>query len=372
MNLTIKEVQSKKDINQFIKLPFELYKNNPFWIPPILKDERKALDLKTNPAYEFCEAKFFIVHQDNKCVGRLGAIINKNYNAKIGEKFGRLNRFEFIDDFEVSKLLVETAAKWFKEKGMTQMHGPLGFTNLDTQGLLIEGFDYLPSIASVYHLPYYQNHFEKLNFEKENDWIEFRLKLTENVYNKGLKGAELIKKRFGFDVVIFSDKKSLEEYKQPIFDILNEAFDKLPYVTSLNGKMRQLYIDKYFSILNPNFVKVVLKDKKPVGFFIGLPSLSRAMQKANGKLFPFGFTHILKALKNPEIIDMLLTGVDNEHQNAGVAVVLISALQEEMKKFNIDTMETTGVFETNQNVITNWKNYEHIQHKRRRCYKKVL
>ena len=371
MSIIIKEVITKRDIKQFVNFQFELYKDSIYWVPPVKASEIKSL-MPENPALDFCDARFFLAYKDRKCVGRIGAIINKSYNQKTGQKFGRINRIEFVDDNEVSEKLISTAIEWFKEQKMEYIHGPLGFTNLDTQGLLIEGFDYIPSIASVYHLPYYKDHFEKSGFEKENDWIEFRLTITEAPLNKAKRGAEIVKKRSGVKVVSFSSRSELKQYSKRVFEILNDAFQFLPYVSTLNEKMIKLYSDKYFNILNPKFIKVVVKDNEPVGFFVGLPSLSEAMQKAKGSLYPFGFIHVLKALKKPKVIDMLLTGVLQDYQNAGIAVILISELQEEMIKAGITTLETTGIFETNQNVITNWKNYEHIQHKRRRCYVKKI
>jgi hypothetical protein len=371
MTVTIKEVQTKRDIKQFVNYQFEIYKGSEYWVPPVKADEIKSL-MPSNPAFDFCDARFFLAFRDGKCVGRAGAIINKSYNEKIGKKFGRINRIEFIDDYEVSRKLFNTAIDWLKEQKMEFVHGPLGFTNLDTQGLLIEGFDYLPSIASVYHLPYYKEHFEKFGFEKENDWLEFRLTLTETPLNKAKRGAEIVKKRFGVEVLNFTSRSELKPYRKKIFEILNEAFQFLPYVSMLNEKMVDIYSKKYFNILNPKFVKIVVKDKEPIGFFVGLPSLSKAMQKANGSLYPFGFINVLCALKNPEVVDMLLTGVVKEYQNAGVAVILMSEFQDEMLKAGISTIETTGIFETNQNAISNWKTYEHIQHKRRRCFVKKI
>ncbi|HPT04188.1 MAG TPA: hypothetical protein PLG86_03525 [Bacteroidales bacterium] len=371
MAITIKEVITKLDRKQFVNFQFDLYKNNKYWVPPLKNAEIKSLT-KDNPANDFCDSRFFLAYKDGKCVGRIGAIINRNYNEKINQRFGRINRIEFIDDYEVSEKLIATAIAWFKEQQMEYVHGPLGYTNLDTQGLLIEGFDHLPSIASVYHLPYYKEHFEKLGFEKENDWIEFRLTITEAPFTKARRGAEMIKKRYGVEVLNFSSISELKPYTKKIFEILNEAFQFLPYVSPFNEKTIQLYADKYFKILNPRYIKIAVKDGQPIGFFVGMPSLSQAMQKANGHLFPLGIFHILKALKKPEVVDMLLTGVLQDYQNAGIAVVLVSALQEEMMKAGITQLETTGIFETNQNVITNWKNYEHIQHKRRRCYVKKI
>ncbi len=372
MSVTLKKVESKADIKQFVHLPFEIYKDNQFWVPPVIKDEIKALDPVHNPAFAFCDTAFYLAYKDGRCVGRIGAIINRNYNKKTGEKYIRFAKLEFYDDAEVVDTLIKAAEDFGKSKGMEKVHGPLGFTNLDTQGLLIEGFDYLPSVASVYHLPYYKTHLERLGYEKENDWVEFELKLGEQAVNKAKRGAELVKKRYGFTVVTFADRKQMEPYVKKIFSVLNEGFARLPYVTTFDDKTKALYAEKYIKILNPKFVFVVEKDTKPVGFLVALPNISKAMQKARGKLFPFGFTHILKALKHPEVIDLLLTGVLPEVEKTGAIVMLFAELQHIMLQNNLDTMETTGIFETNQSVIAHWKNYDHIQHKRRRCFVKNL
>jgi ribosomal protein S18 acetylase RimI-like enzyme len=372
MSIDIQVVKTKLDRKTFVDFQFNLYKNNNFWVPPIKKDELAAINPEKNPALEFCDAEFWLAIKDGQVVGRIGAIINHLYNKKVGKSLGRINRIEFINDKAVSEKLFETAFEWLKNKNVHTVHGPLGFTNLDTQGLLIEGFDHLPSIASVYHHAYYAEHFEDLGFKKENDWVEFRLTLTERPVNKASRGSELIKKRFGFDVVKFNTKAEMQAYAKPIFQILNEAFQDLPYVNRFNDKMIDLYATKYFKVLDPKYVRVVKKEEAIIGFVVGIPSLTKAMQKAKGKLFPFGFTHVLKALKNPTEIDLLLTGVLPEHQSSGVAVILFAEIQKQMMDSGINTMETTGIFETNQNVIANWKNYENIQHKRRRCYIKNL
>ena len=370
--IQIKEVVSSRDIKDFVGLQYEIYKNDKMWVPPIIKEERKTYSPETNPALKFYESKFWTAWMDGKCVGRIGAIINEDYNKKINKKMGRFTRMEFIDDKEVSRELFATAENWLREKGMKSAHGPLGFTNLDHQGLLIEGFDHLPSIASVYHKPYYHGHISELGYTKENDWVEFRLTLNDTIVNKGIRGSKLIKRRYGFEVLKFEKKSELLKYAPLIFKILNEAFIDLPYVSPINDELIKKYIDEYFEIINPRYVRVILKDDKIVAFVITMPSLSKAMQKAKGKLFPLGITHIMKALKNPEVIDLLLTGVVPEYHSSGAAVILFAEIQEEMMKQGIDQMETTGIFETNHNVISNWKNYEPIQHKRRRCFVKEL
>ena len=368
----IKEVKTGRDLKEFVNFPFDLYKPHKLWVPPLKSDELKQLNPTTNPGFKDVDAAFWTAWKDGTCVGRIGALINHVYNKKNNIQAGRFTRIEFIDDKEVSSGLLHTAEKWLRKKGMTKIHGPLGFNNLDNQGLLIEGFEYLPSIASVYHPSYYKEHFEKLGYKKEKDWIEFRLTLGKTAREKASRGAEMIKKRYGFEVVSFQNNKEMMEYLHPVFNMINQAFSDLPYVMPFSDEMIEFIGKKYFKVLNPRFVKVVLKDDKLAAFIVGVPSLSVAMQKAKGKLIPTGFYHILQAMKKPEIIDLYLTGVAPEYQSAGVAVMLFAEIQKEMQSLGIDQMETTGIFEENHSAISNWKNYNHIQHKRRRCFVKKL
>lgn len=373
MAVTIHVVKTKNDQKAFVNLPFQIYKGNDYWVPPLKKDEIKSITPGENPAFEFCDACFWIAEKDGKIVGRIGAIINKLYNEKTGEPMARLTRLEFFDDREVSSALLETAEAWAKEKGMKGIHGPLGFTNLDHQAMLIEGFDYLPSIASEYHLPYYQEHIEAAGYEKEIDWVEFRLKVLKEIPEKAVKLNDLIKKRYQLSVVSFRSKEEMQPYAMKVFHLLNEAFEELFSFVKMPDKMLQFYVDKYFEMLNPNFVKVVEdKDKNMIGFIVSLPSLSRAMQKANGSLFPTGWYHITQALKHPKEADLLLTGIHPDWQQQGVSALLITELQQIMIDHGVEWVETTGMIETNEKAINHWKNYEHIQHKRKRCYRKIF
>ncbi len=373
MSIIIKEVSDKKTIKDFVNLPYNLYKNNAYWVPPIKTDEIKALLPKTNPAMEFCKAKFWVVYKKNKCVGRIGAIINNLWIEKKGSKIGRFTRSEFINDKEVSKLLMETAENWLRENGMVEIQGPLGFSNLDHQGCLVEGHNYIPSVASDYHMNYYEEHFKELGFEKEVDWVEFRINLPEALHEKSLKVAEMITNRYQLKTVIFNNKKELEPYKNKIFNLFNKAFSELFGTYELPDKMIKFYIDKYFPILNPKYVKLVLdKENDLAGFIIALPSLSKAMQKAKGKLLPFGWYYIMKALKNPIEMDLMLTGVHPKYQKMGVAALLTNELWKTANNDGIKFVETTGMLESNNVAIQMWKSFDHIQHKRKRCYKKTL
>ncbi len=374
MSIIIKEVIESSDYKKFVNFPFALYKNQPMWVPPIKDEEIKMLKAGENPSFEFSDAKFWFAIDNDKVVGRIGAIIQHTYNKERNEEMGRFTRFECIDSFDIAKELLLTAENWIKEQGMKGVYGPLGFNNLDHQGMLIEGFDYLPSIASEYHMPYYKEFMDKLDYEKEIDWLEFRLTLGDRAHNKAMRGSELIQKRYGIKVISFNSTDELKPYINQVFEILNGSFDVLPFVSQFDEKLAKFYASKYITLLNPNFVKMVEKDSKPIGFIIGLPSLSKAMQKAKGKLFPLGIVHIMKALKakGVDTVDQLLTGVLKEYHSTGAAVILQAELQAEMLKHDIKYIETTGIFETNARAIKNWKNYEHIQHKRKRCFRKLF
>ena len=372
MALQIIECLSKSDFKAFVNFQFDLYKGNEFWVPPIKSEEVKALMPDHNPAFEFCEAKFWLAKDNNKVVGRIGAIINHAYNEKVNDLLGRFTRFEFVDNKAVSKRLIDKAEQWLKGKGMTKVHGPLGFTNLDHQGMLIDGYDYLPSVGSEYHLPYYKEHIRNFGYQKEIDWLEFRL-FIKAVPDKAQRVAEIVKHRNGFNVIHFTSQDEMKKYSTRIFDLLNDAFADLFSVVKLSDKMIQYYTKRYMSLLNPSFVKVIEgPEKEIVAFIIGLPSLSSALQKAKGRIFPFGWYYVMKALKKPKVADLLLTGVDPAKQGTGVAALLINELQQVMLVHGVEAVETTGILETNEKAISNWKNYDHIQHKRKRCWQKEL
>ncbi|TAL57624.1 MAG: hypothetical protein EPN85_13715 [Bacteroidetes bacterium] len=381
MAVEIREVKTRSEAKQFVNVQFDIYKGSKFWAPPLKAGELKSLFPETNPAFDFCKAKFWLAFKNGKCVGRIGAIINEAYNKKTGEKIARFSRLEFFDDTEVVSKLIFKAEAWAKAHGMTGIHGPLGFANLDTQGMLVEGFDHLQSIGSVYHHPYYHTHLEKLGYQKEIDWVEFRLTVGQAAFDKANRGAALIQKRYGIEVVHFKKMDELLPHSDAIFKILNDAFSELPYVSEFTPKMMDFYREKYIKLLNPEFVKMVkMKGRRtedggqsePVGFIVGLPCLAEAMQKANGSLFPLGFLHILKARKGKDVMDQMLTGVKKEVMSTGAGVILMAEIQKEMLSKGMKYIETTGIFETNTNAISNWKNYEHIQHKRKRCYRKMF
>ncbi len=371
--ITIKEVVDKKTVNDFVSLPYQLYKNHPYWVPSMRADEEKAIRPDTNPAFDYCKAKFWVAYRDNKCVGRIGGIIIDLWNEKNSARYGRFTRTEFIDDAAVSRLLFETAEKWLRSQGMEYVHGPLGFSNLDHQGVLVEGHEWLPSVASDYHFEYYHRHFEALGYQKEIDWIEFRLTFPDALPEKSYKVADMLKSRFGLTTLNFTSAKELEPYKEKVFALFNQAFKDLFGTYVLPPAMIKFYVDKYFPLLQPKYVKIVLdKEGGMAGFLIALPSLSAAMKKADAKLFPFGWYHLLKAMKHPKEIDLMLTGVRPEFQKLGVAALLMNELWLTAKADGVKYVETTGMLENNSVAIQMWKSFDHIQHKRKRCYIKKL
>ena len=373
MNLVIKEVSTRKELNDFVNLPYRLYKSEKFWVPPLKIEERNVLIPEKNPAFEFCKVKLWVAYRNGECIGRIGGIIIPAWIEKTGEKIGRFTRPEFINDLEVASALFSQVELWIRSQGMDGMHGPMGFSNLDHQGLLIEGQEWLPSVGSDYHFAYYQAIYQQLGFEKEIDWLEFRITFPKVLPEKSFKVAEMLKTRYGLRVVNFSTKKELDPYKDKVFELFNKAFSGLFGTYPLPEKLTQFYIQKYFPILNPRYVKIVLdKDDEMIGFIIGLPSLSEAMQKANGKLLPFGWWHLQKALSKPKEMDLLLTGVKPELQKLGVAALLMNEIWLAANNDGIKFVETTGMLENNSVALQMWKSFDHIQHKRKRCFRKMF
>lgn len=373
MSIIIKEVKDSQSLNDFTKLPYKLYKTNRNWVPPILSEERNALIAEKNPAFDFCKVKLWVAYKDDQCVGRIGGIINRLWIEKNNQKLGRLTRPEFIDDDQVAQALLKTVEEWFKAEGMEGLHGPLGFSNLDHQGLLIEGHDWLPSVASDYHWDYYQKFFEQNGYEKEIDWLEFRLTFPDALPEKSLKVADMIMKRYGLKPLNFKSSKELDPYKQEVFNLFNKAFSQLFGTFPLPQKLIEFYMKKFFPMLNPRYVKVILdKNDEMAGFLVALPSLSKAMQKAGGKLLPLGWWHIMRALKKPKEMDLMLTGVKPELQKLGVAALLTNELWKTAKEDGVRFVETTGMLEDNNVAIQMWKSFDHIQHKRKRCFKKMF
>lgn len=373
MDVLIKEVTKKKELKEFIKFPFQIYSNNKYWVPPLLMEEMNNLRRDKNPAFDFCEAKYWLAYKEGKIVGRVAGIINKRYNEKIGNNTARFGYIDFIDDESVSAKLIKTVEEWAKENGVVSLHGPLGFTDMDPEGMLIEGFEELGTIATIYNHPYYPVHLEKLGYTKEIDWIEYELYPTKDIPEKIERIAETVLKRYKLRVLEVKKAKELLPYAHQIFEVLNLAYKDIHGFVSLTEKQIDLYVKQYFGFIKPDFVPVIVnQENQVVAFGISMPSLSKAFQKNRGRLFPFGFLQILKAMKNNRRADLYLTGVRPDYQDKGVNAVLISETNKTYRKHNITVVESNPELETNSKVQAQWRLYERRQHKRRRCYIKNL
>lgn len=377
MTITIKRVGCKADLKHFIRFNYEMYKGNAFSVPDLYEDMLKTLSPGKNPAFEFCEADYFLAYRDGELVGRVAAIINKRANAAWHKKAVRFGWIDFIDDEEVSKALIETVSAWGKERGMDMMEGPLGFTDMDAEGMLIEGFDQLSTMATIYNFPYYPQHMERLGLQKEMDWIEMKLKVPDAVPEKYKRIAEVVRNKCRLHV---RKLKSMREVRKEalgykIFDLINEAYTPLFGYSQMTKSQIDQYINEYLPILDLDMVTLIENEENElVGVGISMASLSTALQRAKGKLFPFGWFYLLKSLyiKRPPILDLLLVAVKPEYQNKGVNALLFADLIPIYIKKGFKWGETNPELEVNEKVQSQWQYLDGKIHKRRRCYSKQI
>lgn len=373
MSLNLKVVSSKKDLKNFISFPYDLYRDNKYFIPPLRFDEKKTLNKKDNPAFDFCESKYWLVYKDNRIVGRIAGIINSKFNEKFNKKEARFGWVDFEDDDSISSMLFETVEKWAVEKGMTSMHGPLGFTDMDGEGMLIEGYDEVSTLGSIYNYPYYRTHIEKLDYQKDIDWIEFNVRIIRDTPEKIARIAQIALQRNKLHVPVFKKAKDMLPYARDIFYLINETYKDLYGFVELTDRQIDCYVKQYFSFIRPEYLPLVLdENNKLAAFGITMPSLNKALQKIDGKLFPFGFLRILKEMKKSDSLDLYLTAVRTDLQNKGVNALLIDQINKVCIKNGIKYVETNRELESNEKVQAQWKLYDARQHKRRRCYKKAL
>jgi hypothetical protein len=369
MDIVMKKVGNSCDLKRFINYPYELYKGNQYWCPPMRMDEKRTLNSKKNPAFDFCEAEYWLAYRDNKLAGRVAGIINHKANERWNEKLVRFGWIDFIDDIEVSRKLLETVENWGKEKGMNGIHGPLGFSDMDNEGMLIKGFDELATLASIYNYPYYPEHMVKLGFEKAADWVQYTFNVPQTIPDKVDRMSKLVQEKYGLHLLKAKKAKDLLPYAPKMFRLLNQAFDELYGFTALSEKQVQSYIKQYFGFVRPEFVSMVIDSNDDVvGFGVSLPSLTRALQKSNGKLFPFGFIYLLRAMKKNDTIDMYLNGVRPDYHGKGVAAIYYNELHKEYINHHITIAVTNPQLEDNAKALTIWKNFNGRQHLTRRCW----
>lgn len=372
----IKKISKEKgDLKKFIKFQNDLYKGNDCYVPSLLMDEIATLDPEKNPAFDFCEADYFMAYKDGRPVGRIAAIINKQVNESSDMKAARFGFVDFIDDPEVSEGLLKAVEDWAREKGMEKVIGPLSFTDLDKEGCLIEGFDELGTMATIYNYPYYASHFERLGYEKESDWVEFLMEVPEGIPEKHKRIAEIVKKKFNLKVKKFSSRKKIKDkYGRAIFNLVNDAYKDLYQFSRLTERQIDKYIEDYINLLDLDLVTLITDaDDELIGIGISMPSMSRALQKSGGKFFPFGWYHLLKGLKGKnDRVDLLLVGVKPEYQAKGVNALLFVDLIPQYIKHGFKYAESNPEMETNSKVQNQWEAFSPRQHKRRRSFVKHL
>lgn len=367
--IEIREINKKRDIKKFVEFPNILYKENPYFVPNMFGDEVNMFNPKKNPAYEYCETKLFLAYKDKKIVGTICGLISRAYNKKKNVKQIRFTRIDMIDDFEVTKALINAVMVWGREKGMNQMIGPIGFSDFDKQGLLIEGYEEMSNSITLYHYPYYKEHLEKLGFVKDVDWVEFQVIMPreENVRLNRLSTA--IQKRYGYHMVKVKNKKEAVPYIGDVFNLINEAFAPLYGVVPLTDKQKDDYAKQIIKLVNFDFLFLVAdKDNELIGFGLIAPSISEALKSCRGHLFPFGFLKVLRALKKTEVMDMYLIAVKPEHQSKGVNALILAEGVRASIRHGVDYAETGPELETNTKMLSQWRGFETRQHRRRRCY----
>ena len=373
MAILLKEINTLKDLRTFIKFPQKLYKNNPNWVPGLFFDEYNTLRWDKNPAFEHCETKYWLAYKDGQVAGRVAAILNHRHLDKWGQEYLRFGWIDFIDDPEVSQSLMGAVETWAAEKGMKAVHGPLGFTDLDPEGMLVEGFEELGTLVGIYNAAYYLTHMQRMGYEKDIDWVEYEITAPEKPNEKIARAAEIVMKRNNLKLLKVKRKKDLLNYVMELFELLDNEYSILYGTVPLTEAQMNFYIDQYFGFINPDFVPIVLdENNKMIAFGICMPSFSKALHKTGGEILPFGFIHFLKALRTFERMDLYLIAVRSEYQGKGVNAVLMDQISQVFIKHGVKKIESNPELENNQNVQGQWKYYETRQHKRRRCFIKHL
>ena len=376
MSVEIKIVSpTRRELNGYVKFGIDLYEGNDCYVPPLVFDEVETLMPQKNPAFEFCRAQSFMAYRDGKAAGRITAIINDKVNERTGRLQARFGFVDFVDDPVVVDALFNAAEQWSREQGMAEIVGPMGFSDMDHEGMLVEGFDELGTMATIYNYPYYPVHMVRMGYVKDADWIEFRMTVPEGIPDKMARIADIVRKKYNLRVLKYtSGKKIKADYGQELFNLINEAYDRLYGYSPLSPKQIDYYIDMYLGILKLEYVPVIVDEAgKLVGVGITMPSLSRALQKSRGRLFPTGWFHLLRALRgHNDTVDLMLVAVAPEYQNKGVNALLFADLIPVYIKNGVKFAESNLELEDNANVQAQWQYFEHRQHRRRRAYRKQL
>ena len=371
--ITIKHISSKKELKQFVMFPFRLYKDCKYWVPPLINDEMETLDDSKNPVFKNAEAKYYIAYQDNKPVGRIAIIINHLEIDEIGKKKVRFGWLDMIDDIEVTKALLEKVYETGRAHKLEYAEGPVGFSNMEKAGILTKGFDELNTMITWYHFPYYAEHFKKLGYEKQATWVEYRLSIPEEAFEKVKKFSRIIRERYQLTVVRFKNKKEILPFVDDMFGLLNNTYNSLQTFVPIQQYQIDYYKKKYFGFINPDYITCINdKEGKLIAFSVVMPSFSKALKKANGSLLPIGWFHIYRAQKKNEKAAFYLIGIDPEYQGKGVTAIIFEEMQNLFNSKGIHTVETNPELIENTAVQLLWKDYSPVQHKERSTFRKSL
>ena len=380
-DIKIVKVNDKRGLETFIQFHYDLYRGNEYDVPNLHSDEITTLSKDKNPAFDFCEAQYFLAYKEGKVAGRVAAIINHKANKRWQQERVRFGWIDFIDDIEVTKALLNAVEQWGRERGMKEVVGPLGFTDMDPEGMLTWGFDQLGTQATIYNYPYYPQHMEKIGgWEKDNDYVEYKMYVPEEVPEKYTKIAQMIEKRYNLHVKKLTRNEVFKQgYGQKVFSIINDTFKDLYGYSELSQKQIDHYVKMYLPMADLNLITLVedwnTPEKKVVGVGITIPSLSRAFQKCrNGRLLPFGWWHVLRALKyqKTEGVDLLLMGILPEYRAKGANALMFADLIPWYQKYGYKWGDSQVEMESNENVQSQWGPLKPENHKRRRCYIKKI
>lgn len=371
--ITIVEATDKKLLKEFVRFPFKLYKDNPYWVPPIIADELDSFDKSKNPAFEHAEAYFYLAYRGSEIVGRVAAIVNWQEVRQQQKSKTRFGWFDVIDDIEVTKALMEKVYQLGRKYDLEHVEGPMGFSNLDKVGVLTEGFDQQGTMITWYNHPYYMEHFEKLGFVTEKEYIESRFSFANVKPEYFLKAQAMIKKRYGLKAIAVNTTAEVMPYVDSMFDLFNETYAKLQSFVAISDVQKAYFKKKYISLINPEYIKFVMDENdRMVAFAIVMPDFSYALQKAKGKLFPFGFYHLLKAKKHSKEVVFYLIGIRPEYQNKGVTAIIFDEYYKTFSKKGITYCIRTPELLENNAIHLLWKNFDPIIHCRRKTFRKDL
>lgn len=373
--IQIVKVTNRHTLKEFIRFPNTLYKNCKQYVPDLEQDVYNSLDSKKNPALKFCEYQAFLAYNNNQVVGRIVGIINPRANRTWNTKYVRFGYIDFVDDIEVTKALINEVMKWGKERGMTQIQGPMGFTDYDKEGMLIGDYDLMGSMNTIYNYPYYKTHMELLGFEKDADWIQIKIDFPKDLPQRFYKIAELIKKRLKLHVTTVSKKQLYGEKGHEVFHLLNKAYAPLFGFTPFDESQIDYLLEQYVPLVNNKMMPVIENhENEVVGIAITLPSMSQALRKSKGKIFPFGWFHLLKSLKwkYEDTMELLLIGVRPDYQGKGVNSLFFEQLMNVCKNYGFKYAETCPQLENNNKELSQWKEFNPKYIKPRRCWKKDI